>query len=238
MISSAMLDTNRGGTSDLLKSGLAKSIDEGNMAFLGIPVVYGSPKRVAEQFDQMCAAFDIAEVLEHFLAPARADRDADEFLEVRRDRWTQLIRARIGDGFHVANFHVEIHGQAQPHIVDRLTGLARVAGVARRIDGNRLHSSELRLDIVGQQLTGRRSVRLTATEFVLLKTLAQAPAQRAATFQLLQATQREVDDKAKASLEVQLVNLRKKIQQAGYDKPAIRAIRNEGYRLLCRVLIG
>lgn len=51
MISSAMLDTNRGGTSDLLKSGLAKSMEEGNMAYLGIPLVHGSPKRVAEQID-------------------------------------------------------------------------------------------------------------------------------------------------------------------------------------------
>lgn len=116
--------------------------------------------------------------------------------------------------------------------------VAAVAGVARRIDETRAHSSELRLDIVGQQLIGTQSVRLTPTEFVLLKMLAQAPDQRAETFQLLEATQREVDDKAKASLEVQLVNLRKKIDQAGYDKPSIQAIRNEGYRLLCRIRIA
>ena len=53
MISSAMLDTNKGGTSDVLKSGLAKSVDEGNMAFLGIPVVHGSYRRVAAELDSI-----------------------------------------------------------------------------------------------------------------------------------------------------------------------------------------
>lgn len=115
---------------------------------------------------------------------------------------------------------------------------AAVSGLARRIEETQAQSSELRLDLVGQQLIGACAVPLNATEFVLLKTLAQAPDQRAQTFQLLEATQRKVDDKAKASLEVQLVNLRKKITQAGYDKPAIRAIRNEGYRLLCRIRVG
>ena len=115
--------------------------------------------------------------------------------------------------------------------------VAAVSGLARRIEESRVQPSELSLDLVAQQLIGKRAVPLNATEFVLLKMLAQASNQRVETFQLLEATQRRVDSRAKASLEVQLVNLRKKINQAGYDKPAIRAIRNEGYRLLCRIRV-
>jgi DNA-binding response OmpR family regulator len=72
---------------------------------------------------------------------------------------------------------------------------------------------------------------------VLLKALAQAPDQRAENWRLLQATRRELDEKSKASLEVQIVNLRKKIVQAGYTDPSIRAIRGEGYQLVCPVQI-
>lgn len=66
MISSAMLDTNRGGTADLLKSGLAKSIDEGNMAFLGIPVVHGSPRRVAAELDAIAEQTGVDGILFSF----------------------------------------------------------------------------------------------------------------------------------------------------------------------------
>jgi len=53
VISSAMLDTNKGDTSDLLRSGLSKSVDEGNMAFLGVPVVHGCYRRVAAELDSI-----------------------------------------------------------------------------------------------------------------------------------------------------------------------------------------
>jgi hypothetical protein len=55
------------------------------------------------------------------------------------------------------------------------------------------------------------------------------------TWHLLEATGREVDARTKASLEVQMVTLRKKIAAAGYDNTAIRAIRNGGYQLLCLI---
>jgi pyrimidine oxygenase len=78
MIASAMLDTNRGGTADLLKSGLAKSIDEGNMAYLGIPVVYGSPKRVAEQLDAIADETGVDGILFSFPDFVQGIRDFGE----------------------------------------------------------------------------------------------------------------------------------------------------------------
>lgn len=47
ILASASLDTNTEGTADQLKAALAQDIEEGNMAFMGIPVILGSPDTVA-----------------------------------------------------------------------------------------------------------------------------------------------------------------------------------------------
>lgn len=47
VVGSAQLDTNTGGTSERSKTGLARSIEDGNLAFMGMPVIYGSPATVA-----------------------------------------------------------------------------------------------------------------------------------------------------------------------------------------------
>ena len=47
ILTSASLDTNEGGTSDQLKAGLSQGIDDGNLAFMGIPCIYGSAETVA-----------------------------------------------------------------------------------------------------------------------------------------------------------------------------------------------
>ncbi|MCZ8131649.1 MAG: LLM class flavin-dependent oxidoreductase [Steroidobacteraceae bacterium] len=78
MIASAQLDTNRGGTSDLLKSGLAKSIDEGNMAFLGIPVVRGSYRRVAAELDAIAEQTGVDGILFSFPDFVQGIRDFGE----------------------------------------------------------------------------------------------------------------------------------------------------------------
>ena len=59
ILASASLDTNTAGTSDQLKAALEQGIDEGNMAFMGIPVVLGSPATVARQIDDISAATGI-----------------------------------------------------------------------------------------------------------------------------------------------------------------------------------
>lgn len=48
ILASAALDTNTEGTADQLKAALSQSITEGNMAFMGCPVVLGSAERLAE----------------------------------------------------------------------------------------------------------------------------------------------------------------------------------------------
>ena len=53
ILGSASLDTNQGGTSDQLKAALEQSIEEGNMAFMGIPVIAGSPATIAEKIEEL-----------------------------------------------------------------------------------------------------------------------------------------------------------------------------------------
>jgi two-component system phosphate regulon response regulator OmpR len=142
---------------------------------------------------------------------------------------------------------------ARSRIEDRITGydtgadiylakplsegelIAAVANIARRIERETGVGASLTLNLRNRQLTGAHSVPLSPSETLLLKVLVQAPDHRAETWRLLEATGREVDAPAKASLEVQMVILRKKIAAAGYGDTAIRAIRNGGYQLLCLI---
>ena len=56
ILASADLDTNQGGTADQLKAALSQSVEEGNMAFMGIPVIYGAPNTVAQRIKDIEAA--------------------------------------------------------------------------------------------------------------------------------------------------------------------------------------
>ena len=51
ILASASLDTNTGGTSDQLKAALDQDVEKGNMAFMGIPVIYGSPETVRQRIE-------------------------------------------------------------------------------------------------------------------------------------------------------------------------------------------
>lgn len=55
ILASADLDTNKGGTADQLKAALDQDVEAGNMAFMGIPVIYGSPDTVATRIEGIVA---------------------------------------------------------------------------------------------------------------------------------------------------------------------------------------
>lgn len=113
--------------------------------------------------------------------------------------------------------------------------LAAVASISRRISRDMDHDPILTLNIKTRQLVGACSMSLSPAELMLLRVLMLSPEQKARTWKLLEATGRRVDGASKASLEVQMVGLRKKIAGAGHQGVAIRAIRQEGYELLCRI---
>jgi DNA-binding response OmpR family regulator len=113
--------------------------------------------------------------------------------------------------------------------------LSAVANMARRLASTQPAEQALVLHTRTFELVGEQRALLTDTEVKLLAALAQAMDRSVPSYRLLELTGREVDARSKASLEVQMVKLRKKIAQAGYAAPSIRAIKNDGYRLMCSV---
>ena len=81
-------------------------------------------------------------------------------------------------------------------------------------------------------LTGASgSVRLSSAESDMLMAFARAPSSRLETWQLGQVLGLEMDGLNKASLEVRIVRLRKKMVEAGAPSAVIESIRNVGYQL-------
>ena len=117
--------------------------------------------------------------------------------------------------------------------------LAAIASIDRRVSQLKSEKvvGELILDFAKLQLVGTHAVSISRTECALLKQLIISENRKVEYFKFLEITKRDVDAKSKASLEVQIVNLRKKITAAGFNSPSIRSIRNEGYELLCPISI-
>jgi DNA-binding response OmpR family regulator len=94
-------------------------------------------------------------------------------------------------------------------------------------------SAPLTLDPRTLQLGGPQGrVDVTDPECILLRALALSPRCRLDTPQLLAQVGKQDTPLGKRALEVQLVRLRKKLEQAGALPPTIKAIRGIGY-LLC-----
>jgi hypothetical protein len=100
----------------------------------------------AEQLDEVSAAFDTAKACSDLTAPARSDFYTRQFFEVRRDIAAHRIRARFGMRFSVVNQQIEIDRDAQPHVVNRFSGLTIGAAIASRMRVC-LGVDELRFDI-------------------------------------------------------------------------------------------
>lgn len=113
--------------------------------------------------------------------------------------------------------------------------LSAVASMAKRLASTQPKQYALVLHATTFKLVGEQLVLLTDTEVKLLVALSQAIDRSVPSYRLLELTGREVDARTKASLEVQIVKLRKKIAQAGYVEQSIRAIKNDGYRLMCSI---
>jgi DNA-binding response OmpR family regulator len=81
-------------------------------------------------------------------------------------------------------------------------------------------------------LTGPQGVvRLSSAEADMLMAFARAPASRLETWQLAHILGLEMGGLNKASLEVRIVRLRKKLLEAGASGAVIESIRNVGYQL-------
>lgn len=110
--------------------------------------------------------------------------------------------------------------------------LAAINSWRRRADIQSQSQHEVRLNIQRRELQGTEVVTLSAVEVRVLQGLALAPGLKLEYFRLLELIEHELDARGKASLEVCVARLRKKLTQAGFPAPAIKSIRNEGYQLV------
>lgn len=88
------------------------------------------------------------------------------------------------------------------------------------------------------RLGAQPPVRLSAAETSLLAAFVRAPGQRVAYWQLAEILGMDVQTYAKASLEVRIVRLRKKLVDAGALGSCIEAVRNHGYQLCISLQIA
>ena len=106
--------------------------------------------------------------------------------------------------------------------------------MAKAVAGMPLTLNSSTLQLKGPSAT----VDVSDAECSVLGAFATAPDQRLQTVQLMAIAARKSAEPTKAALEVQIVRLRKKLEQAGASAPCIKAIRGSGYQLCVPVTVG
>jgi two-component system phosphate regulon response regulator OmpR len=115
--------------------------------------------------------------------------------------------------------------------------IAAIGTVSRRLSKHQ-DLPDIILNVRGMTLTGFKTIALNRQEVIMLKALNESPNGNLPYFRLLELCgETELNDYAKAALEVRMVRLRKKLAEAGIEGKTIRAIRGEGYHLLARIKI-
>jgi len=113
---------------------------------------------------------------------------------------------------------------------------AAVRALTRRLRPEEPTASAFSLDLAAMTLQGSAgSVGLSSHESAMLLAFVRAKDQQLETWQLIALTDKAVTEMSKKALEVQIVRLRKKLQQAGAEEPTIKSIRGQGYRLCLKL---
>jgi DNA-binding response OmpR family regulator len=109
---------------------------------------------------------------------------------------------------------------------------AAIKALARRLQPRTATTQGLTIKHNTRQLHGPLSqVDLSQHEYQLLAAFAQARDHCLNTWQLIELTSKAAEATSKGALEVQIVRLRRKLEQAGAPSPTIKAIRGTGYQL-------
>ena len=116
--------------------------------------------------------------------------------------------------------------------------LARIKAIMRRSRsdekrGKALIVGALELDVASRRVSaGGKSIRLTGTEFELLRCLAESPGKVVPKEQLTQQVLGRRHMPYDRSIDTHVSNVRGKLSSAGVDNPSIRSQRGVGYLLL------
>jgi len=117
--------------------------------------------------------------------------------------------------------------------------MAALAALARRLRHHNPGADTLQLQPQAMRLLGAGGVaELSASETRLLCAFARAPQQQLENWQIAEVLGVGLQSPNKSALELHLVRLRKKLQQAGAEPRSIKAVRGIGYRLVVRLLLA
>lgn len=211
---------------DLREALLAALRRQGHHA-LGLDCAEAVPEAMAwQRFD--IALLDLNLPGEDGLALARRLRAADAQLGIVMVTARALPQDKRQGYDSGADIYI-----AKPVSLEELG--AAIAALGRRLRPAAATADDpaLVLDPVRQRLHGpaARDIALTPAEVALLSAFNVAAGHSLEHWQLIETARCDKADDPKAALELTLVRLRKKLQQAGAAPPAIRAVRGWGYHL-------
>jgi len=126
---------------------------------------------------------------------------------------------------------------SKPASLDEIS--AAIRALERRMHPRDASAWQFTLNLTTLQLQGLEApVNVSETECLLLRAFATSVEKQLSNEQLFKITGRNGTVVNKAALEVQIVRLRKKLEQAGALAPNIKSIRGMGYQLCVPIVVN
>lgn len=141
-------------------------------------------------------------------------------------------RERIGDRVEGYEHGADIYMPKPVHIRELCAALKTRS--QRHAAGEALGKTGRRWTLIDRQLKMNHTdhtITLTGAEHTVLRSLVIAGGQPLEHWELFEALGKAPGPQAKRTLEVHIVNLRKKLAAAGVDAASLQSIRGKGYRL-------
>lgn len=148
-------------------------------------------------------------------------------------------RARLQDKLEGYARGADLYLSKPLEVPELCAAVAALGRRRQRVDA--LMSQQQSFTLSQQQMSltkiGLPPVRMSASETAMLVAFSRAPGQRVAYWQIAETLGLNLDNYPKASLEVRIVRLRKKLVEAGAESSCIEAVRGHGYQLCMAIQV-
>lgn len=148
-------------------------------------------------------------------------------------------RARLQDKLEGYARGADLYLSKPLEVPELCAAVAALGRRRQRVDA--LMSQQQSFTLSQQQMslskTGHPPARMSASETAMLVAFSRAPGQRVAYWQIAETLGLNLDNYPKASLEVRIVRLRKKLVEAGAESSCIEAVRGHGYQLCIAIQV-